>query len=193
MKKNILTILLMHNFLFAFDNTDIAKAIKEIALRENIDQRILYTIAKIESNFKPFAICMTTSKENALQFKQIQNPNIKIIASEYKYNKNKWIISFYPKNLLYAKALATAFKKQNFSFDVGLTQINTTNFKLEEIDYIFDPKYNLLKSSKVLKSCLKMKKDIKKTIECYNYGTKHRNSYPYYTKFKKAFSKSFGI
>jgi len=188
----IITLLLLTKLLFAFDEITIANAIKEISKREQIDSRILYTITKIESNFKPLSICMTTSKTNALEFQNIQNINIKIIASPYKYNKNKWIVSFYPKNLGYAKALAKAFKDQNFSFDVGLAQINTKNFKTEEIDYIFDPKYNLLKSSKILKSCQKIKKDIKNTIECYNYGIKKRNSYPYYNKFKTNYMKDFG-
>jgi type IV secretion system protein VirB1 len=183
---------LAQNTLLAFNNTYIANALKEISKKEDIDSRILYTIAQIESNFEPLVISMSIEKKYALKFKQIKNPNIKIKMKEYKYNNEKWIVNFYPKNLAFAKELARAFKKQNFSFDVGITQINTKNFKIEEIDYIFDPRYNILKSSKVLKECLKIKKDIKNTIECYNYGTKKRDSYPYYNRFKTTFLKNFG-
>lgn len=187
----ILTILFQSS-LFAFSNQYIADAIKEISKKENIDMRIIYTIVQIESDFQPFAISMTTSKKNAKAFKSIKNPYIKINAREYNLNKDKWIVSFYPKNLAYAKALARAFKQQNFSFDVGIAQINTINFNIEEIDYIFDPIYNLTKSSKVLKDCQKIKKDLKNTIECYNFGTKKRGSYPYYKKFEATYSKNFG-
>lgn len=183
---------LWHNMLFAFSDTYISNAIKEVSQKEDIDSRIVYTIAKIESNFEPLVITMLTSKENARRFKDINNPNIKIIASEYTYNNKKWIVNFYPINLAFAKALARAFKKQKFSFDVGIAQINTMNFKIEEIDYIFDPKYNLLKSSKILKDCQHIKKDLKNTIECYNYGTRKRASYPYYKRFYTSFVKNFG-
>lgn len=184
--------IILQNYLFAFSDQYIADAIKKISKKEEIDVRIIYTIVQIESNFKPFAISMTTSEKNAKEFQSIKNPHIKIYTKEYSLNKNKWIVSFYPENLAYAKALARAFKKQNFSFDVGIAQINTTNFNIEEIDYIFDPIYNLTKSSKVLKDCQKIKKDLKSTIECYNFGTKERGSYPYYNKFKTTYSKNFG-
>jgi len=193
MMKNILVLFLFTNIqLLAFSDLDIAKAIKDVAKREDVDMRILHTIVSIESNFEPFVIAMTTTKENAKAFKRINDKNVRIVASEYKYNKKKWILSFYPNSLAMAKALARAFKTQKFSFDVGLSQINTTNFKMEEIDYIFDPKYNLSKSSKILKECQRIKKNIIDTIECYNYGTKKRNSNPYYNRFKSTFMKNFG-
>ena len=190
---SLILFFLFESTLFAFSNDYIANAIKEVSQKEEIDSRIIYTILEIESDFEPFVISMTTSMENAKKFKNINNPDIKIFANEYKYNKEKWIVSFYPKNLALAKALARAFKTQKFSFDVGIAQINTSNFKIEEIDYIFDPRYNISKSSKILKECLHIKKDIKNTIECYNYGTKKRPSYPYYNKFKSTFTKNFGV
>jgi type IV secretion system protein VirB1 len=197
MKKFLLSSLLLVTIgissSFAFSDMYIANAIKSTATKENIDQRILYTILDIESDFKPFAICMLTTKENALKFKNINNPNIRIKASEYKYNPKKWAVSFYPNSLGLAKALTRAFIKQGFSIDVGLSQINSVNFSMMEVDYIFEPNYNLLKSSKVLKDCAKSKKDLEKTIECYNYGFKERGIYPYYNRFVKSYNKNFGV
>lgn len=193
MKKLILSFLLFTNFLFAFSQMYIAEAIKSTSTKQSIDQRVLYTIVDIESKFSPFTICMLTTKSNALQFKNINHPNIKIVTSEYKLNPNKWVVSFYPETLGLAKALARAFKKQGFSIDVGLGQINSVNFSTEEIDYIFEPNYNLQKSSTVLKSCAKEKKDLKDIIECYNYGLKNRGSYPYFNRFVESFNKNFGV
>lgn len=192
MRKLVLSFLLITTSLFSFNEAYIANAIKDISVKESIDQRILYTIVNIESKFSPFAICMLTTKSNALQFKNINHPNIKVVTNEYKLDSSKWVVSFYPDSLALAKALTKAFKQQGFSIDVGLGQINSRNFSIEEIDYIFEPNYNLKKSSIVLKTCAKEKKDLKDIIECYNYGFRNRGSYPYFNRFVESFNKNFG-
>ncbi|RXI43424.1 conjugal transfer protein [Malaciobacter mytili] len=183
-------------YLFAFDNLYIANAIKEVSKKKQIDSRVLYTIVDIESGFKPFSIGLSTNEENAKEFLKLRSKKLKIIASEYK--ENKWNLSFLPisnsylERLKLAKSIARAFKVQGFNFDVGLAQINATNFQIEEIDYIFDPRYNLLKSATILNGCQNLKESLKDIIECYNYGTKKRSSYLYYKRFEKSYYKNFG-
>lgn len=181
------------NFIFAYGMKEISTAINYVGIEEKIAPRVLYTIVKIESNFNPLAISFLTDQKNAFYFKSLENENIKIKIGKYSLNKKKWVVSISPNTLRRARGIAKLLIKDGFSIDVGLGQINSTNFTYEEIDYIFEPIYNLRKSAKILKLCYKnKKKNIQKTIECYNYGYKNRSSSPYYKRFYEHFKKEFG-
>lgn len=49
-----------------YSNENIANELKRISLQHNIDKRVLYTLAKIESNFNPLIISFTSSHINFL-------------------------------------------------------------------------------------------------------------------------------
>lgn len=191
--RYVFLFLLCLNFAFSYGVKEINMAINYVGLEEKIAPRVLYTIVKIESNFNPLVISFLTDKKNALYFKSLENENIKIKVSQYSLNKKRWIVSIHPNTLRRARGIAKLLIRDGFSIDVGLAQINSVNFKTEEIDYIFEPVYNLRKSAKILKLCYKRKnKNIQKTIECYNYGYRNRPSNPYYKRFYEHFKKEFG-
>ncbi|WP_241517585.1 transglycosylase SLT domain-containing protein [Campylobacter blaseri] len=178
--------------IYAYTYEEIIYTIADVAKKQAVSSGILYTIVKIESNFNPFAISFLTNKENAIYFKNLETKNISIKASPYSLNKNKWIVSISPINEEYAKEITKLLVKNGFNIDVGLGQLNSFNFKDNEIDMVFNPTYNLTKCAKVLRKCYKAKnKDIQKTIECYNYGMRNRNSNPYYKRFYKHYMEEF--
>ena len=179
---------------FGYSNKDIANAIASVAKNEGIGTKILYTIVKIESNFEPFAISFLTNEKNAKYFKSLENKNISIKISNYSLNKAKWVVSIKPINETYAVEITKLLVRDGFSVDAGLGQINSVNYKEEEIEKIFDPVYNLTKCAKVLRKCYNhnhKNKDLKDTIECYNYGMRNRHSNPYYKKFYEHYKKEF--
>ncbi|MSN96926.1 lytic transglycosylase domain-containing protein [Campylobacter sp. FMV-PI01] len=177
---------------FCFTYEEILHTIKNVAATNGISPKILYTIIKIESDFEPFAISFLTNKENAIYYKNLENQNIIIKIGPYSLNRNKWVVYIEPKNEYLAKEIAKILIKSGFSVDVGLGQINSQNFNENEIDLIFDPTYNLTKSAKILRKCFNAKnKDMQKTIECYNYGMRNRNSQPYYIRFYQHYIKEF--
>lgn len=181
------------NLAFSYSYEEILYAIKDVSYKEGIANKVLYTIVKIESNFNPYSISFLTNKENALYFKGLETGNIKIKISQYSLNKSRWVVSIYPINETYAVEISKLLLKNGFNIDVGLGQLNSQNFNENEVKYIFNPTYNLTKCAKILRKCFNAKnKNMQKTIECYNYGMRHRGSNPYYKRFYNHFMKEFG-
>lgn len=180
--KILLVALIMIVSLSAYNEEHIAKSLKKEAYFSNIDVKILYTIAKIESNFNPLIISFTSSHTN-FNFK-----NLKKKISRYK---NKYLISFTGEEKDLQEALKVLIK-QGIKVDAGLMQINSVNFKENEIASIFKPSFNIEKSAFILKQCVSVKSTLKHSIECYNKGVKEVSSFDYYEKFKKNFLRDFG-
>ena len=179
--------------LSAYTNSQIADAIADVSKTQGVGVKILYTIIKIESNFEPFAISFLTNEQNAKYFKKLENKNVKITISNYSLNRAKWVVAIKPINEAYAREIAKMLIKDGFSIDVGLGQINSVNFSKDELDDIFNPEFNLRKCAKVLRKCYNAKsKDMRQTIECYNYGMRNRHSNPYYKRFYEHYKKEFG-
>lgn len=167
---------------FSYDNFEIANALKLASIQNDIDKRILYTLAKIESNFNPLVISFT-SKQNHFSFK-----NLTKRTSRYK---DKYLINFLGEEKDLQEALRHLMR-QGIKVDVGLMQINSTNFKEKEIPFIFNPSYNVKKSLEILKYCIKEKRIVKDSIECYNKGANRTyQSYEYYKRFYISFLKDF--
>lgn len=176
----------------AYTKEEILKSIVNVSHKNRIESEILYTIVKIESNFEPFVISLLTSQKEAKLFKDYEIQYAKINIGRYSLDKRKWIVNIFPQNEEIAKILIKNLLKLDYSIDVGLGQINSSNFSSSEIDKILDPTYNLSKSAKVLRCCFNYKKkDIRQTIECYNYGMRKRDSYPYFKKFIENYKKDF--
>lgn len=192
MNKIFLAIFFSVN-LFGYSYSDILNSIRYVAATQGVEPRILYTIVKIESDFDPFAISFLTNSQNATYFKSLENDNIRIKISQYSLNRSKWVVSISPVNEAYATQIARLLIQDGFSIDVGLGQLNSQNFELSEVDEIFNPVQNLTKCSKILRGCFNAKnKDIKNTIECYNYGMRKRHSNPYFNRFFKHYESRFG-
>lgn len=189
----LVVMLLNFTILMGYTYKDILYTIKDVAEKNGVSPKILYTIVKIESDFDPYAISFLTNEANAKYYKNLENQNISIKISPYSLNNGRWVVSMSPKDEQYAAAVLKALINNGFSVDVGLGQLNSINFKSDEIDVIFNPKQNLTKCIKVLRKCFNAKnKDLQNTIECYNYGMRNRNSNPYYKKFYEHYQKEFG-
>lgn len=173
----------LSSFLYSYSDFDIANSIKKQAIINNIDQRIIYTIAKIESGFNPFIISFTANHKN------FKFPNFKITIQKYK---TKYLISISSNNKYKLSKIANYLINKGYKVDIGLMQINSVNFNNLELNQMFELDYNISKSIIVLNQCRNRMKDLKNTIECYNKGFKKTNSKDYYTKFKNSFIKDFG-
>ena len=170
-------ILMFLTFSLSFCNInskEIAKALKYNALKYNIDKKILYTIAKIESNFNTNVIAFVSDKKV-----NIIGKNIKIKNLNYK---NKYLIQI-SSDINTLKKIAIFFIQKGYKIDVGLMQINSQNFTLQELDYIFNLDYNISKAVDILYQCKNKFKNVKNTIECYNKGNKLGKNYDYYKRF----------
>lgn len=164
---------------------DIANALKKASLQSGIDKKMLYTLAKIESEFNPHIIAFV-SKE---KFNIAKEAKKKIHIRNIPY-KNKYIVQIRTdkENL---KHIASQLIKQGFSVDMGLMQINSSNVSEKELNHIFELDYNIAKSTAILKFCIKQKKSLKESIECYNKGLRKVTNYNYYEKFKRSFIRDF--
>lgn len=181
--KNVLLFLVLSSFVFAkYSNENIANELRAVSAQNNIDKRVLYTIAKIESNFTPLIISFT-SKDTNFSFKGLKKK-----VSAYG---NKFLISFQGKEEDLQRALKILIK-QGIKVDAGIMQINSVNFKESEIEHIFNPAFNIQKSAHILKQCQNAKSTLKHSIECYNKGLRKVSKFNYYEKFKKSFLKDFG-
>ena len=178
-------VLIFLSFISLFANyskDEIAKELKSMSIKNNIDKRVLYTLAKIESNFNPLIISFV-SPHIHFNFK-----NLKKNVSVYK---NKYLLSFRGNEKDLQEALKILIK-QGIKVDVGLMQVNSINFTKDEIKHIFKPSFNIQKSISILKQCIEIKSTLKHSIECYNKGLKKFSSFDYYEKFKMSFLKDFG-
>lgn len=159
----------------------IADELRFASLRSNIDKRVLYIIAKIESGFNPLIISFTSFKDH----------NYPFLKKNIKVYKNKYLISFIGDEVNLKFALRDLISK-GYRVDAGLMQINSINFSTDEIDNIFDIKYNIDKSLIVLKKCINSVQNTKKAIECYNKGNKRSIvNFDYYKKFKNNYISAF--
>ncbi|EJJ7261997.1 transglycosylase SLT domain-containing protein [Campylobacter coli] len=175
-------IFLTLNLVFA-NNLDIANALKHNAIKYDIDKKILYTIAKIESNFETNIIAFLSDKKWKIKGESIKIKNIKY--------KNKFLVQIRA-SINELKQIATYLIQKGYKIDVGLMQINSINFNLDELNVIFNPNYNIQKAVIVLKQCRNNFKNTKNTIECYNKGNRIGEKYDYYQRFLKHYIKDFG-
>ncbi|QKG30261.1 transglycosylase SLT domain-containing protein [Campylobacter sp. RM16187] len=180
--KSILFLISMICLLSGYSDQDIADGLRMASVKSNIDKRVLYTIAKIESDFTPLIISFTSHN------KDHDYPNLKRSIGKYK---NKYLISFRGDKESLKAALENLIEK-GYRVDAGLMQINSVNFSKDEIDDIFNIEYNIDKSISVLKMCVSLTKNTKQAIECYNKGKKSiYSNYDYYEKFKNNYLMAF--
>ena len=183
MRKILLLIATCISFAYAdFSKHTIAESLKQVAREEQIDVKLLYSIAKIESNFEPLIVAFTSGSRN-YHFK-----NAKVSVKSYK---DKYLIQVRADEYT-LKDIVRKLINAGINVDVGIMQINSINFSDNELNHIFKPKYNIQKSTQVLKNCNAKFFTLKETIECYNKGFRKKKTYDYYTKVKDSFLASFG-
>jgi hypothetical protein len=186
-----------------FSEETVGIIIAETAKKNNIDPKVLYTIASIESDFKPLAIAVETTAQSAGILESLRSKDIKVVYDAEKsktFHSKISVISLYPKNIETAKFIIKILKKYNFCFDVGLMQINTFNFTEKEVEEMFYPKKNIEKAAEIYGHCERRFRTLKHRVECYNRGKGNLSKdlkrkkfyYPYWKRFKKHYKGYFG-
>lgn len=180
-KISLIFIILFQSFLMAFSEQEISSALKRQAKAANIDEKVLYTLAKIESGFRPFLISFVSEHQN------YQFGGVKSKATRYG---NKYIITIEGDKKAVIK-IAKTLIKDDFNIDVGLMQINSQNFKASEIEKMFELDYNIAKATKVLALCQDKYSNVASIIECYNKGYKQNSKFSYFNRFKQSYLRDF--
>ena len=182
-----------------FTNVEIAESIKYVSNKYNIPIKTYFTIMGVESNFKPLVIAIETNSKTATILEKLRETGLKIVLVGKTFHSKNRIVDIYPPDLDTAIFIAKSLKQLGFTFDIGLMQINSVNFSLNDIDKLFYPKENLEKASKILKTCSKIYKTLKLQLECYNRGSKNLSKAlnagldyaPYYKRYKKYYKEYF--
>lgn len=184
MYKILVCILIFVSSSFAYTEEQIAKSLKQGALKHDLDSKILYTIAKIESGFNPYIIAFT-AKSRSFYFGEKVNVNVG------KYKK-KYLISIKSRDRNELARIARELIEKGYKVDIGLMQINSQNFDKDDVFKMFELDENIAKASQILKQCGEKYSNIKNTIQCYNSGFSQGSELPYFNKFKQSFNKDFG-
>jgi len=108
----------------------VAECFKEASEEYDIPEKLLVSIAEVESSFHPFAI-------------------------NYRYYRGgeKKTASFYPESREKAEKVVRYLWDKGYDFDLGIGQINSRNMKRFDIDpdELLNPCYNLRWSAFILK------------------------------------------
>ena len=178
---------------------EVSESILFVAKKYKIDPSTVYTIASIESNFKPYVITIETTPQIARLLEALRDLGLKIVTGGTTFHSKQAIVNIYPKDIAVAQYIAEILKQNEYAFDLGLMQIHSTNFTLQETAALFYPKNNLEKSMQILTTCRKLFNTQKNQIECYNRGAgnlqkalkNNISRYPYYIRFVKHYNMYF--
>ncbi|RDU61851.1 transglycosylase SLT domain-containing protein [Helicobacter sp. MIT 14-3879] len=175
----ILSVIL--KILFAYEVDSI---IGEISKISGVDKKVYLSIIKIESNGKQNIIALNGSKDF---YKQLQGLKYIDNSLEVKHFYPNRIVIYSNTNKNIIAAIAKELYLLNKNFDLGIAQINSSNFSYEEIPLMLDLKYNIIKANNILANCQAKYQSIKPSIECYNKGYANHKGYAYFKKFIKSY------
>lgn len=189
MKKAILLSIFLSLFYCSANERDIADAIYYVSEKSGVDARIYYSIIDIESNFKPYSVSMVANSTVLKAAKSLPSQSYSVKSSRYN---GKYLISIFSDSEENIIKLAKVLYNFDFNVDMGLMQISKQHIKEDELEFIFSPKYNIIKGNNVLAGCVKAYKVLSQSIECYNKGFRKKGTFEYYQKFANSFNNHFG-
>lgn len=175
--KVFLTSLVVLKTLIAYDIDSIALEISKIS---GIDKQVYLSIIQIESNGKQNIIAFNGSKDFYKQLQGLKNIDNSLEIKQFYPNR---IVIYSNTNKETIVAIARELYLLGKNFDLGVAQINSSNFSYEEIPLMLDLKYNIIKANNILADCQSKFKTIKPSIECYNKGYANHKGYDYFKKF----------
>lgn len=190
--SSVFTFLVFGNS-FAFDIKD---HIEKVSLRTGVNPVVMLGIAKIESDFKPFAFSGKVRSKYRFKVKSI----LKTCGVDASYSKkgNYAYFSIDFKNSKKAEKCLPKVLNYFKTFDVGLFQINKWNIEryvkgktlLEKTLKTFDIGINFLLAKYVITNCYeKYGGKLSKALECYNKGRYIPDRYDYAYRFLNYYEK----
>ncbi len=156
-----------------------------------IEPRLLYSIAKVESDLDRYVVALSHAKMTPEQLDKLNTFLVKNGIESRQYSK---VISIKSKNKNEASHVVYFLYTNRYPrFDMGIMQINSIHKPLldkAKISFydLFDPKVNIQVGAYILATCFERHKNSKDAINAYN-GKIDDN--PYSAKVFKEFKKLY--
>lgn len=180
---------IMKEFYDLKNNRDILyinKEINYITKQSGLPDWVLKIIVQIESGYANNILALRGDKDMYKSLVMLE----KIVPVLIKFYKPNRIVITGNKNALIN--IAQELFQKKYSFDIGVAQVNSINFKLSEIPSMLNSRYNLIKANNVLADCSNFYNiSFKDTLECYNKGFKEQKQYSYFNKFVNAYIEKY--
>lgn len=157
-----------------------------------IEPRLLYSIAKVESDLDRYVVAFSFNKMTP---KQVQDLSAFLEKNRIESKQHTQVIAIRSKNKVEASKVVHFLYTNNYPrFDTGIMQINSIHKPLLDkagISFydLFDPKINIQVGAYILATCFEKHKNAKDAINAYNGKI---NDNPYSSKVFKEFKKLYG-
>ena len=182
-----------------FSEKEVGYAIIKASKKYGIPTKSLFTLASIESDFYPLVLTIETTPQSAKVLAKLREAGMRVVTGGTTAHSKLSIVNIYPPDLETAQMIARELKRRGFCFDLGLMQINSVNFTLEEASDLFYPEKNIEKAARVFKGCTRRFKSLVHQVECYNRGAgnlrrslkKGKHYYPYWKRFQRHYRRYF--
>ena len=158
----------------------------------NLEPRLLYSIAKVESDLDRYVVAFSFNKMSP---KQVQELSTFLTRNRIESRQHTQVIAIRSKNKQEASKVVAFLYTNNYPrFDMGIMQINSIHKPLLDkaglrFDDLFEPKINIQVGAYILATCFAKHKSHKDAINAYN-GRIDGN--PYSEKVLKEFKKLYG-
>lgn len=157
-----------------------------------IEPRLLYSIAKVESDLDRYVVAFSFNKMSP---KQVQELSAFLTKNRIESKQHTQVIAIRSKNKYEASKVVHFLYTNNYPrFDMGIMQINSIHKPLLDragISFydLFEPKINIQVGAYILATCFERHKNPKDAINAYNGKI---NDNPYSAKVFKEFKKLYG-
>lgn len=157
-----------------------------------IEPRLLYSIAKVESDLDRYVVAFSFNKMSP---KQVQELSAFLTKNRIESKQHTQVIAIRSKNKFEASKVVHFLYTNNYPrFDMGIMQINSIHKPLLDkagISFydLFEPKINIQVGAYILATCFERHKNPKDAINAYNGKI---NDNPYSAKVFKEFKKLYG-
>jgi len=157
-----------------------------------IEPRLLYSIAKVESDLDRYVVAFSFNKMTP---KQVQELSAFLTKNRIESKQHTQVIAIRSKNKYEASKVVHFLYTNNYPrFDTGIMQINSIHKPLLDkagITFydLFEPKINIQVGAYILATCFEKHKNPKDAINAYNGKI---NDNPYSAKVFKEFKKLYG-
>lgn len=157
-----------------------------------IEPRLLYSIAKVESDLDRYVVAFSFNKMSP---KQAQALSTFLAKNAIESKQHSQVIAIRSKNKFQASKVVHFLYTNNYPrFDMGIMQINSIHKSMldkAKISFydLFEPTINIQVGAYILATCMEKHKNYKDAINAYNGKV---NDNPYSAKVFKEFKKLYG-